>query len=117
MIFYILAQCTWGFLQSTAGFVTFLLNIRKKHYLFHGAVVTEWNLRSSLSSADPSEVKRIFLSVIFFLQPHYSSLYYILTFSPYKRMIRTFRTSVPDGFSNAAAVCRLTFPYIQPIIL
>lgn len=46
---YIIAQCTWGFLQSTAGFVTFLLNIRKKHYLFHGAVVTEWNLRSSLS--------------------------------------------------------------------
>ena len=29
---YILAQCTWGFLQSTAGFITFLINIREKEF-------------------------------------------------------------------------------------
>ena len=49
MILYILAQCTWGFLQSTAGFITFLINIREKHFIYHGAVVTEWKLRSSVS--------------------------------------------------------------------
>ena len=36
-------------IQSTAGFVTFLLNIREKHSFYHGAVVTEWKLKSSVS--------------------------------------------------------------------
>ena len=46
---FILAQCTWGILQTFVGSIVFLINIRRKHYMFHGAVVTEWNLRSSLS--------------------------------------------------------------------
>ena len=46
---FILTQCTWGILQTLAGFVVFLINIRRKHFLYHGAVITEWGLRSSLS--------------------------------------------------------------------
>lgn len=46
---FIFAQCTWGILQTLAGFVVFLINIRRKHFLYHGAVITEWGLRSSLS--------------------------------------------------------------------
>ncbi|MBO4604772.1 MAG: hypothetical protein J5657_05685 [Clostridiales bacterium] len=49
MILYMLVQCTWGILQTLAGFVTFLLNIRRRHFLYHGAVVTEWKLKSSVS--------------------------------------------------------------------
>ena len=48
-ILYILLQCTWGFLQTLLGFLHFLLFIREKHYFFHGAVVTEWKLKSSVS--------------------------------------------------------------------
>lgn len=46
---FILAQCTWGILQTLAGFAIFLINIRRKHYLYHGAIITEWGLRSSVS--------------------------------------------------------------------
>ena len=46
---YVLCQCTWGFLQSVLGFIVFLMNIRKKHFFFHGAVVTQWKARSSVS--------------------------------------------------------------------
>lgn len=48
-ILYILIQSTWGILQSFAGFVVFLLNIRKKHFMYHGAVVTQWDRLSSVS--------------------------------------------------------------------
>ena len=46
---FMLVQCTWGIIQTFVGFIVFLINAGKKHYLYHGAVVTEWNLRSSLS--------------------------------------------------------------------
>lgn len=46
---FILVQLTWGFLQSFLGFLLFLLNIRCRHHLYHGAVVTEWRPRSSVS--------------------------------------------------------------------
>ena len=46
---FIFAQCTWGILQTFVGSIVFLLNIRKKHYLYHGAIITEWGLKSSLS--------------------------------------------------------------------
>ncbi|MBR3082908.1 MAG: hypothetical protein IKH06_08675 [Clostridiales bacterium] len=46
---FMLAQCTWGIIQTLVGLIVFLINVNKKHYLYHGAVVTEWNLRSSLS--------------------------------------------------------------------
>lgn len=48
-ICYCLLQCTWGFLQSALGLLNLLLHIRDRHYLYHGAVVTEWNDRSSVS--------------------------------------------------------------------
>ena len=46
---FIFAQCTWGILQTFVGSIVFLLNIRKKHYLYHGAIITKWGLKSSLS--------------------------------------------------------------------
>ena len=46
---YCFTQCTWGFLQTLVGFVVFLLNIRCKHYIYHGAVITEWNNSASVS--------------------------------------------------------------------
>lgn len=48
-IFYCIWQCTWGILQSLLGFFVFLCNLRCRHYLYHGAVVTEWNDKSSVS--------------------------------------------------------------------
>ena len=42
-------QCTWGFLQTLLGFFTFLLHIDDKHYHYHGAIVTEWKSKSSVS--------------------------------------------------------------------
>ena len=49
MILYTLLQWTWGFPQTLAGFVYFLLNIKQKHYFFHGSLVTLWKSKSSLS--------------------------------------------------------------------
>ncbi len=48
-ILYFVWQWTWGFLQSALGFFVFLRHIRCKHYVYHGAVVTEWKMRSSVS--------------------------------------------------------------------
>ncbi len=46
---YIFIQCTWGAIQTLAGFVFFLINVRKKHYFYHGSIVTEWDSLSSVS--------------------------------------------------------------------
>lgn len=46
---YILWQCLWGAVQSALGALLFLVNLRKKHYLHHGAVVTEWSCGGSVS--------------------------------------------------------------------
>lgn len=46
---YSLTQCLWGLPQTLAGFVLFLANIRKKHYCYHGAIITEWDSLSSVS--------------------------------------------------------------------
>lgn len=46
---YILLQCTWGILQTLIGAIVFLINIKKKHYSYHGAVVTETDGESSIS--------------------------------------------------------------------
>ncbi len=48
-VLYGVLQCTWGILQSLLGGVLFLLHIRDKHYTYHGAVVTEWSNKSSIS--------------------------------------------------------------------
>ncbi len=46
---YFLCQCTWGCLQTTPGFITFLLHIQCRHYFYHGAIITEWDNKSSVS--------------------------------------------------------------------
>ena len=48
-ILYILIQCTWGFPQTILGLIVFLININNKHYIYHGAVVTERKAPSSVS--------------------------------------------------------------------
>lgn len=48
-LLFILWQCTWGSVQSLIGAVLFLCFVGKKHYIFHGAVVTEWNYSGSVS--------------------------------------------------------------------
>lgn len=46
---YRLWQCTWGFLQTLLGFFVFLMNVKCRHYSYHGAIITEWNDKSSVS--------------------------------------------------------------------
>lgn len=48
-IAYFVWQCTWGFLQSALGLLVFILHIRDRHYFYHGAVITEWKDKSSVS--------------------------------------------------------------------
>ena len=48
-IFYVLIQCTWGLPQTLLGLIVFLINIKNKHYLYHGAIITERNVPSSVS--------------------------------------------------------------------
>lgn len=48
-ILYCFLQCTWGIFQSLLGFIIFLIHIRDRHYFYHGAIVTEWNVKSSVS--------------------------------------------------------------------
>jgi hypothetical protein len=48
-LLYILLQCSWGVLQTTLGLICFLFHIKDKHYFYHGAIVTEWKSRSSVS--------------------------------------------------------------------
>ena len=46
---YVLIQCTWGIPQTLLGFLLFLFFIRKRHFLYHGAIVTEIPGRGSVS--------------------------------------------------------------------
>lgn len=46
---YWLFQLTWGLPQTVLGLILFLINIRKKHYFFKGAVATEWHRSSGIS--------------------------------------------------------------------
>ena len=46
---YCICQCTWGFLQSVLGVLLCILHIRDKHYFYHGAFITEWKNKSSIS--------------------------------------------------------------------
>ena len=48
-ILYTLIQFTWGFLQSIVGFIVFIKNVRCKHFIYHGAIVTEWKSPTSVS--------------------------------------------------------------------
>ena len=46
---YTLLQLTWGLPQTLMGLVVFLLNVRRPHRMFSGAVLTSWKLKQSLS--------------------------------------------------------------------
>lgn len=46
---YIFGQLTWGVLQSLAGFLIFLKNIKCTHRFFYGSICTYWKLKASLS--------------------------------------------------------------------
>lgn len=63
---YIALQCTWGIIQTLLGAVIFLINIKNKHYFYHGAIITERNAPSSVSlgmfvfiTTNPMKDKRV----------------------------------------------------------
>lgn len=65
-ILYIFIQCTWGIPQTLLGFIVFLINIKNKHYFYHGAIITERNAPSSVSlglfvftTTNPMKDKRV----------------------------------------------------------
>ncbi len=49
VILYVLVQCTWGCIQTAAGFFIFLQNRKCPHSFYHGAVVTVWDQDCGLS--------------------------------------------------------------------
>ncbi len=48
-VIYLIIQWTWGILQNILGGIVFLLNIKSRHYMYHGALVTVWKTKSSVS--------------------------------------------------------------------
>lgn len=48
-IIYMLWQCTWGILQTILGFIVFLFHCKDKHYIYHGAIITIWKPKTSVS--------------------------------------------------------------------
>lgn len=46
---YVFWQCTWGIVQTLLGLVHFLVYIRCPHFWYHGAVVTRWGNKASVS--------------------------------------------------------------------
>lgn len=49
LILYRIWQCTWGILQTILGFVVFLMHYKNKHFSYHGAIVTVWKPKTSVS--------------------------------------------------------------------
>ena len=49
VILYYLMQCTWGGIQSVLGLIYFVVHLSDRHYIYHGAVITEWSEKSSVS--------------------------------------------------------------------
>lgn len=48
-VLYCIWQCTWGILQTVLGLLVFIVHIQDRHFVYHGAVVTEWMSKSSVS--------------------------------------------------------------------
>lgn len=48
-IIYCIAQCTWGILQTMLGVVVFLMHYNNKHFCYHGAIITVWEPKTSVS--------------------------------------------------------------------
>ncbi len=49
VLLYRVLQCTWGILQTMLGLLVFLLHIKDEHFSFHGAIITKWKSKSSVS--------------------------------------------------------------------
>ncbi len=48
-LLYVFWQCTWGILQTLLGLAHFLVYLRCPHFWYHGAVVTRWSNKASVS--------------------------------------------------------------------
>jgi len=48
-ILYWCVQISWGFLQTTLGFLIFLIHGKCEQFTYRGAVVTRWDKQTSLS--------------------------------------------------------------------
>ena len=48
-VVYAILQCTWGIFQTVLGLFIFIIHIKNKHFYYHGAIVTEWQNKSSVS--------------------------------------------------------------------
>jgi hypothetical protein len=48
-LLYRIWQCTWGILQTLLGFAVFLMHRRDKHFWYHGALITVWEPKTSVS--------------------------------------------------------------------
>ena len=48
-LLYKLLQCTWGFLQTLLGLAVFLAHYHVQHFWYHGALITVWECKSSVS--------------------------------------------------------------------
>ena len=42
-------QCTWGMLQTFLGLIMFIIHFKGKHFSYYGAIITEWDIKSSMS--------------------------------------------------------------------
>lgn len=42
VLLYWILQLSWGMLQTFIGFILFLINIKQRHFIYKGAVYTEW---------------------------------------------------------------------------
>lgn len=49
VLLYRILQCTWGILQTVLGLIVFIAHIKDEHFSFHGAVITKWKNKSSVS--------------------------------------------------------------------
>ena len=49
MIIYRILQCTWGLLQTLVGAIVYSAHWKEEHYSYHGAIVTTWKRKASLS--------------------------------------------------------------------
>ena len=48
-LLYYFIQLTWGIIQTSLGFIVFLIFIRNRHIIFNGAIATEWSRYDGLS--------------------------------------------------------------------
>ncbi|MBE6759550.1 MAG: hypothetical protein E7554_05595 [Ruminococcaceae bacterium] len=48
-LLYVIAQCTWGIVQTALGLLIFLVNIRRPHRIYRGCIDTHWKSRGGMS--------------------------------------------------------------------